>query len=576
MLRNKYIVYIITALLIFAISFFAIRPLLTPGFFTIHDDEQIARLYEMYLVLSQGQIPPRWIPDLGFGFGYPLYNFYPPFVYYLGSLIHFLGFSFTNATKIVMGIGFFCSAGFMFLWIRRRFGYIAGLFAALLYTYAPYHSVDIYVRGALSEFFTFVFVPAVLWTTDLLFEKKENRYIVLNSLFFALLILTHTLVILQFLPIYALYIGILLISHKRDIKQNFVRILISLFIGLGLTAYFWLPSFTEKQFTLVDAILTKELASYAIHFVCPMQLWSSPWGYGGSVAGCIDGLSFQAGKVQLILGGVGVFLTLFFSLRKKNYSGALGSAIFLFSLFMTLPFSKFIWDHVSVLWYIQFPWRYLLFIAVGSAFLGGYILSIFQRKWGIYVGILFAVTFSVLNIYQIRNYFQPQQYLSLSDAYYTSREDITWRVSRMSYEYVPKEVATRKSAQNTTELAISTDMVSKQSYSKLSANMSVTELENKSQLKRYSVNVYNTKAHFAVLQINTFNFPGWKVYVNGKEFNDRAKNSLDLIQIELPAGKYDIVVKFTDTPIRLASNIISMITLVGIFGYSVLRKVKKI
>ena len=67
-------VIILISVGIFAICLFALLPLFHAGFFTIHDDEQIGRLQQMFLVISQGQIPPRWMPDLGFGFGVLLYR----------------------------------------------------------------------------------------------------------------------------------------------------------------------------------------------------------------------------------------------------------------------------------------------------------------------------------------------------------------------------------------------------------------------------------------------------------------------------------------------------------------------
>src|SRR4030067_2113450 len=162
-------------LLLIILSLFAIFPLFHPGFFPIHDDEQIARLQQLTLVINNFQIPPRWVPDLGFGFGFPLYNFYPPLFYYLGYLVHLFGVSFITSTKIVIGLGFILSSFFMFIWAKKHFGMVAGIFSAFLYTYVPYHAVDVYVRGALSEFFSFVFIPGVFWSFDRVAEKKDLK-----------------------------------------------------------------------------------------------------------------------------------------------------------------------------------------------------------------------------------------------------------------------------------------------------------------------------------------------------------------------------------------------------------------
>ena len=288
-------------IILFALCFFAIRALFVPGFFTMHDDEQIARLYELNDSVLAGQIPPRWVAHLGFGYGYPLFNFYPPFVYYTGEIFYLLGFSLINATKIVMVLGFLLSALFMYLWVKNRYGVLAGIFAGILYTYAPYHGVDLYVRGALAEFFSFVWIPAIFWTLDQAVEKRSYRWATLSGICFAFLILTHSLTALAFIPFYLVYLIVLCYENKSYIKQLFPVICCSGMVALGLSAYFWLPSLLEKKYTLVDQILTKELADYSIHFVYPQQLWNSPWGYGGSIAGPHDGLSFQVGKVHLML-----------------------------------------------------------------------------------------------------------------------------------------------------------------------------------------------------------------------------------------------------------------------------------
>ena len=53
--------------------------LIKPGlYWNMHDDMQLVRQLEMDKCLKDGQIPCRWTPDLGYGYGYPLFNFYPP------------------------------------------------------------------------------------------------------------------------------------------------------------------------------------------------------------------------------------------------------------------------------------------------------------------------------------------------------------------------------------------------------------------------------------------------------------------------------------------------------------------
>jgi hypothetical protein len=93
--------YIAGLVLVVLFSYFSIRPLLGPGFFPMHDDTQVGRVVSMGRALRNGQFPVRWVSDLGYGYGYPLYNFYAPLPYYAGGYLHMLGVSGLWSTKIM-------------------------------------------------------------------------------------------------------------------------------------------------------------------------------------------------------------------------------------------------------------------------------------------------------------------------------------------------------------------------------------------------------------------------------------------------------------------------------------------
>jgi len=549
-------------LLLVFLSLFAIYPLFHPGFFPMHDDEQIARLQQLILAINNWQIPPRWVPDLGFGYGFPLFNFYPPLVYYLGYLFHLVGFSLINSTKLVMGLGFIFSAFFMFLWVRKHYGMLAGIFAAFLYTYIPYHAVDLYVRGALSEFFSFVWIPAVFWAFDRLSEKKTLGNAILAGIFLSLVILTHNLVFIQFIPFLAIYLIYLLYLERKDIKRFLSLVIFSLASSIGLTLYFTLPALLEKQYTLVDKILTGELASYRLYFVCPGQFLNSPWGYGGSIPGCIDGMSFQIGKIQLFVSILALILIISSLVFKKIFTfrniklPIVGFILFVFSLFMATSYSGFIWNAIQPLSYIQFPWRFLLFTAVFSSFLGGFIIAFLQKHINKYIVISVLLILAAACLYSVRIDFKPSAYLSVTDSFYTSKQDIQWRVSRMSYEYVPKGVVTNLSDLGTTVLDISQKDLPEKSFQVLNGKMIVDEQVNTPQRKTYLVEVINA----GQIRINTFSFPGWTVLVDSKKIKYNDNNKLKLITIYLTKGEHKVNVLFENTLPRTIGNVVSGIT----------------
>jgi hypothetical protein len=72
---------------------------------------------------------------------------------------------------------------------------------------------------------------------------------------------------------------------------------------------------------------------------------------------------------------------------------------------------------------------------------------------------------------------------------------------------------------------------------------------------------------------NTAYFPGWEVTVDGIkapiQFQDM--NHRGLITFNVPNGEHSVKVVFKETPIRLLSDIVSVISLVLIVGILLLR-----
>ena len=72
-------------IIVILLSYWSISHLLLPGFFPIHDNTQVQRVFEMSKSLRDGMFPVRWVSDMGYGFGYPIFNFYAPLAYYFGA-----------------------------------------------------------------------------------------------------------------------------------------------------------------------------------------------------------------------------------------------------------------------------------------------------------------------------------------------------------------------------------------------------------------------------------------------------------------------------------------------------------
>jgi hypothetical protein len=553
---------------IIALSWWALIPLFHQGFYPMHDDEQIARLYDLDQALSEGNFPPRIAPNLGFGYGYPFFNFYPSFAYYVGEIFHLIGFSFIDSTKLMLASGFIFAAIFMYVFVKDVFGKLGGLVSAVVYTYASYHAVDVYVRGAFAEFFAFVFIPLIFWTILKLKDSKNFIYIVIGSLGVGGLVLSHNLIALMSAPFFAIWLFYILSLSKNKIQFIGSSALLFL-LGFGLAAYFWLPSYVEREYTIIN-ILTSELANYKIHFVCVHQLWSSPWGYGGSIPSCLDGISFEIGKIQLVLSFIALILASYLLMKGKQKKQSQIVVIFFSYLaigsFFMVKYSGFIWDAVSPFWYIQFPWRFLLFTSFATAVLSGSIIYyIKNKKYKVFVTFSLIALLIGLNISR----FVPAKYIDASDSDYVNK--IRWETSSLSYEYVPKGIETKKSKFDTTLIAIDKNEVATSSSYVVSGAMNVETLIELPQQKKFNVVVSKP----GILQINTYSFPGWTVFVDGTRAPYADNNKLKLIQVRLDKGSHLVEAKLLDTPIRKTGNITSFISIIVLVVLTVISVSKK-
>src|SRR3989339_1230941 len=68
--------------------------------FQFHDETQPARIQQFTSNLKKLNIPPRIAYDFNQKKGYPVFNFYAPFSYWLTSLVNITGLSIINSIKL--------------------------------------------------------------------------------------------------------------------------------------------------------------------------------------------------------------------------------------------------------------------------------------------------------------------------------------------------------------------------------------------------------------------------------------------------------------------------------------------
>lgn len=550
----KNITATIFLLITLVLSIFTILPLFHSGFFPIHDNTQVARVFEMTKSLKDGMIPVRWVSDLGYGYGYPIFTFYAPFAYYIGGIIGLFLLPLV-ATKIMIATGMILSAAAMYLFARKLFGVYAGMIAGVFYSYAPYHAVDLYVRGDIAELWAYAWIPLAFYGFLRVFEEQSRKNILIASFGFAAVILSHNLTALMVTPFLAGFIILLiLISHKK-LHITYYMLLATL-LALGLSSFYFLPVFYEMKYTNVLSQIGTG-ANFRDHFVCLSQLWQSPWGYGGSTKGCIDGFSFMIGKLQIFFACAAFFTLPFVWKKNKNIAGILILCIvsFLVSIFFMLQISQVVWNFLSFMAFFQYPWRFLLLTSFFSSLLAGGVISSLTVYRKINARIFFCIVVIVITALLTisTKYFIPQTYLSTTDSYYTSPQYLQWTASKISDEYMPRNFIKPSSLSQVPNTFFSLPSSSYVMFHQ-------TTQEKKAQL---------TLSHQESIQVSLAYFPAWRLTIDGKKHN--LSESSRGIKIMVPAGTHLVIIFYQSTLIELFANAISLASLL-ILILAIIRK----
>lgn len=247
-------------LLFLGLLFLPLVDLWHPGLPVTHDgQDHVARIANFYQNLSEGTLVPRWAGNLNWGYGHPILMFLYPLPSYFASLFRLLSLSFVDSVKAVFGFSFILSGLAMYLWIREEVNDSAGIAAGLLYTFAPYRFVDLYVRGAIGEHVAFIFPPLVMYFLYRL-SKKQSMFAIIGGAFaFAGLVLSHNAISLMFLPLIFLYGFYLWL--KTTNKRTLLLLLLIPILGFGLSAFFWIPAFFVGKYTLRDIVTANDYAS---------------------------------------------------------------------------------------------------------------------------------------------------------------------------------------------------------------------------------------------------------------------------------------------------------------------------
>jgi hypothetical protein len=568
----------------------------------------LQRTHQMAANLRSGVFPARWMPDAAYGLGYPFFNHYSALPFYLAATFNVLGLDLLTVLKLTQTLGFLIAALAMFGWVHRLWRHRAAAWlAAIAYTVAPFHLVNVYVRGdSLSEFYAFVFYPLILWAlvrvvaqaldsqNARFMGKTEFKSVVVLALVYAGLILSHNISAFIFGPFALLFLIVLVFAaqdtgHTEEPAQ-FPRILggrfwmlkplglglLGLLLGMALSAWAWVPALLERNYVQSET-LTLGFFDFANHFrtsnlVQPTLLFDY------SISGTLGGRSpFAMGGVQALIVAAGLLMLLRYALRKGRGSTThhavpdhvtrvtQQSSTFVYlivglllSTAMITPLSRPLWDHVPLLATVQFPWRFLsvqsLFaaaaVAVAVLRLNGW------RAWA--TGGAIAAMLIVSTLLPLRPERLP---IGPEDVTVTRLQEYELFTSNIGttvrWEWLPRAVVPRPFTSDTLIAPEATPQASALTGTLIEATQ--TQRHPTERLWRVQ-----TSNEGATLVFPLLYWPGWSARVDGERTEARAVEGSGYLALEVPPGEHTVRLKLGRTPLRAGAEALSLLTVLGL------------
>lgn len=223
--------------IIFIVSIFVCLPLLNKNCNIYIDDgiQHLCRLIGTEQTLVSKQFLPMIMSNFCNNFGYSWNIFYSPITAYIPLIFRIFSFSFETCLKLFMFVVTVATGIAMYKFvIKITKNKNIAILASVLYIIAPYRITDMYVRMALAELTSFIFIPMVFsGMYSIINENKKSSLLIIGA---SGLILTHTVVCMYTAMLCFVY---LIVFIRKLNKKSILNLLVSLLMIVLITSFYW-------------------------------------------------------------------------------------------------------------------------------------------------------------------------------------------------------------------------------------------------------------------------------------------------------------------------------------------------
>ncbi|HXM22518.1 MAG TPA: 6-pyruvoyl-tetrahydropterin synthase-related protein [Terriglobales bacterium] len=529
-------------LMVMATAFLVILPFFFLGNPSGHDFEfHVNSWMEVLGQWRQGILYPRWAGLAQYGYGEARFIFYPPSSWTLGAALGAL-LPWKAVAGTYVWLALTLSGCSMFLLARRWLDRRDAIFAAALYAANPYYLVIVYWRSAFAELLAGALLP-VLFLYALRSEEEGQEAVIPLAAIVGSAWLTNIPAAVMVNYSLTLLIAILAIL-KRSLRVLLCGVL-TVLLGAALAAFFLVPAAYEQKWVNIAEVLSPGVRPQDNFLFVNIN--------------DIDHNRFNL-LISLVASAEMIVLAIaaFFSRRWRHREPRPWWMLFGWTILAALlncSFTFFLWEHLPELRFLQLPWRWLLCLNMAFALL----VTMAARHW--IVRVLICLTMCAVLAFAWHRV-QPPWWETAADFGQMLESQRSGKGYAGTDEYVPVGGDPYEIKQDAPRVALD-------DFSAAPDQVQGIRIQRwNAESKLFTAEV----AQPGQLVLRLFNYPAWRVEVNGQVVATATRDVTGQMLIPVQAGENRVQITFSRTWDRTLGGIISGVTGLVLGGLVALRR----
>lgn len=218
--------------------------------YTLAYRQMTDRTIEMTESLQTGVLYPRWAPNFNYGYGSPIWNYLAPLPHYVSSLHRVLVEATPTASvKSVILFGVILNSISLFSYARRRWNTYAGLLSSILLVLSPQLALNsIYLEGDVARIWATGSFFMALWSFDRLLRAYWRWDFLISVTAFVMMLTSHVPLNGLLLVLFSGWLLWRLVVVRDAPIGRWRYAIAAVALGIGAASFYWLPAMAEFRY----------------------------------------------------------------------------------------------------------------------------------------------------------------------------------------------------------------------------------------------------------------------------------------------------------------------------------------